>query len=236
MEVPTLSVVLPTYNERDNIGPLIQAILAHAPEPMGIWVVDDDSPDGTWEVVAALAQEDPRVHLVHRTEERGLTTAIAAGIAASDGEVVVWMDCDFSMPPEAVPRLVEALGQADVALGSRYVPGGRDEGHSWMARAFSRIINGFASLLLGWGVRDYTSGFIAARREVLERIPLQGDYGEYCIDLLYRAQRMGFRVVEVPYTCEERASGESKTGANALDYVRRGWKYVWTVVRLRFGG
>ena len=229
----TVSVVLPTYNERDNIGPLIQALLSQVREPVEVWVVDDDSPDGTWQVVQALAEEDPRVHLLRRVGERGLTSAIAAGIAASRGDMVVWMDCDFSMPPEAVPHLVAALEGADVAVGSRYVRGGRDVGHSWMARAFSRAINLFASLLLGWGVRDYTSGFIAARRGVLERIPLRGDYGEYCIDLLYRAQRAGYRVVEIPYTCTERASGESKTGANALDYLRRGWKYVWTVLRLR---
>jgi dolichol-phosphate mannosyltransferase len=231
--VVTVSVVLPTYNERDNIGPLIQALLSQVREPVEVWVVDDDSPDGTWQVVQALAEEDPRVHLLRRVGERGLTSAIAAGIAASRGDMVVWMDCDFSMPPEAVPHLVAALEGADVAVGSRYVRGGRDVGHSWMARAFSRAINLFASLLLGWGVRDYTSGFIAARRGVLERIPLRGDYGEYCIDLLYRAQRAGYRVVEIPYTCTERASGESKTGANALDYLRRGWKYVWTVLRLR---
>lgn len=233
--MPTVSVVLPTYNERDNIGPLIQALLAQVQEPVEVWVVDDDSPDGTWQVVQALAEEDPRVHLLRRVGERGLTSALAAGIAASRGEVVVWMDCDFSMPPEVVPPLVAALEGAGVAVGSRYVRGGQDVGHSWMARAFSWAINLFASLLLGWGVRDYTSGFIAARREVLERIPLQGDYGEYCIDFLYRAQRAGYRVVEIPYTCAERASGESKTGANVLDYLRRGWKYVWTVLRLRLG-
>lgn len=233
--MPTVSVVLPTYNERDNIVPLIQAILLHTQHPTEVWVVDDDSPDGTWQVVQGMAAKDPRVHLLRRVDERGLTSAIAAGIAASRGDVVVWMDCDFSMPPEVVPQLVAALEKADVAVGSRYVCGGRDVGHSPMARAFSRAINLFASLLLGWGVRDYTSGFIAARREVLERIPLRGDYGEYCIDLLYRAQRAGYRVVEIPYTCVERAGGESKTGANVLDYLRRGWKYVWTVLRLRLG-
>ncbi|MBC7222873.1 MAG: polyprenol monophosphomannose synthase [Anaerolineae bacterium] len=231
----TVSVVLPTYNERDNIVPLIQAILLHAQHPTEVWVVDDDSPDGTWQVVQEMAARDPRVHLLRRVGERGLTSAIAAGIAASQGDVVVWMDCDFSMPPEVVPQLAAALDEADVAVGSRYVRGGRDVGHSGMARAFSWGINLFASLLLGWGVRDYTSGFIAARREVLTRIPLRGDYGEYCIDLLYRAQKAGYRVVEIPYTCVERASGESKTGANVLDYLRRGWKYIWTVLRLRLG-
>lgn len=233
--MPTVSVVLPTYNERDNIAPLIRAILTHAQEPTEVWVVDDDSPDGTWQVVAEMARADPRVHLVHRTNERGLTTAIATGIAASQGDVVAWMDCDFSMPPQVLPQLVAALEGADLAVGSRHVPGGADVGHSWTARTFSRAINRFASLLLGGGVRDYTSGFIAARRGVLERIALQGDYGEYCIDLLARAQRLGFRVVEVPYTCAERASGKSKTGAHALDYVRRGWRYVWTVLRLCWG-
>ncbi len=93
-------------------------------------------------------------------------------------------------------------------------------------------INTFASILLGWGVRDYTSGFVAARRSVFEKIHLRGDYGEYCIDLLGRAQRLGFRVEEVPYVCGSRLHGESKTGANVRDYLRRGWKYVVTVVKL----
>ncbi|NLE76331.1 MAG: polyprenol monophosphomannose synthase [Chloroflexi bacterium] len=234
MQRVNVSVVLPTYNEAENIGPLTLAILAHLTDPVEVWVVDDDSPDGTWGVVANLAAQDPRVRLLRRTDARGLTSAISAGIAASSGDVVVWMDCDFSMPPEVIPQLVYALRTgADVALGSRYVPGGGDVGHSWMARAFSWTINAFAALLLGWGVRDYTSGFVAARREVLERIPLQGDYGEYCIDLLHRAQRLGYQVEEIPYTCVTRASGESKTGANALDYLRRGWKYVRTILQLR---
>jgi dolichol-phosphate mannosyltransferase len=101
-----------------------------------------------------------------------------------------------------------------------------------MARAFSVTINAFASLLLGWGVRDYTSGFVAARRSVFDRIRLQGDYGEYCVDLLARAQMLGLRVDEVPYVCGARFSGESKTGGNPLDYIRRGRKYVWTVLDL----
>jgi len=143
------------------------------------------------------------------------------------------MDCDLAMPPEVIPALLERLRNgADIALGSRYVPGGSDPGHSLQARAFSIVINTLASLLLGWGVRDYTSGFVAARRRVFERIKLEGDYGEYCIDLLARAQMMGMRVVEVPYTCGARLSGESKTGANMTDYLRRGWKYVLTVLRL----
>lgn len=230
-----VSVVLPTYNERDNIGLLIHALLEHLDDiPTEIIVVDDDSPDGTWQVVAEMAEADERVRLLRRTEERGLTSAIAAGINQAVGDMVVWMDCDFSMPPEVVPQLVAAVdGGHDLALGSRYVQGGRDVGHSLTGRAFSWTINFFASLFLGWAVRDYTSGFIAARRQVFEQITLQGDYGEYCIDLLFRAQRFGFRLKEIPYECVPRHTGESKTAENAWGYVRRGTNYVVTILRLR---
>jgi len=232
-----LTVVLPTYNERDNIIPLIERALAALAEyDAEMLVVDDDSPDGTWQAVAELAGRDARVRLIRRTQERGLTTAIAAGISNARGDQVAWMDCDLSMPPEDLPRLAAALqAGADIAAGSRYLPGGRDVGHSWMALAFSRTINLSASLLLGQRITDYTSGFIMARRRVFDRINLRGDYGEYCIDLLYRAARAGFRVVEVPYVCVPREAGESKTATNMLGYLGRGWKYVVTVLRLRLG-
>jgi dolichol-phosphate mannosyltransferase len=231
-----VSVVLPTFNERDNIGPLIHALLRCLDRvPAEVIVVDDDSPDGTWQIVAEMAEQDARVRLLHRVGERGLTSAIVAGIAQARGELVVWMDCDFSMPPEVVPRLVAAVDQGyDLGVGSRYVRGGRDAGHSWLGRAFSRTINFYASLLLGWQVRDYTSGFIAARRQVFDLVTLRGDYGEYCIDLLYRARRHGLRIKEIPYECVPRERGESKTAVDLWGYLRRGRKYVATVLRLRF--
>lgn len=233
-----VSVVLPTYNERDNIGPLIEAII-EAMEKSGkmapeIIVVDDDSPDGTWQVVEEIAAKNPHVRLIHRTAERGLTSAIATGIAQAKGEIVVWMDCDFSMPPELIPELVATLEGADLAVGSRYVRGGMDVGHSLAGRLFSRAINFFASLFLDFSIKDYTSGFLAVRREVFERMDLRGDYGEYCIDLLYRAKKAGFRIKEIPYRCVPRRAGESKTAPNLMGYFRRGWKYVLTILRLRF--
>jgi len=232
----SLTVILPTYNERDNVPLLIDGILRHVREPVHVLVVDDDSLDGTWQVVAEIAARDSRVHLLRRTTERGLTSAIWAGIRAADTDAVSWMDCDLAMPPETIPALLARLeAGADLAVGSRYVPGGKDVGHSLLARAFSVTINLFAALLLGWRVRDYTSGFIAARRAVFDRITLQGDYGEYCIDLLARAQRLGLRVEEVPYVCGARLSGESKTATNMLGYLRRGWKYVVTILRLAAG-
>ena len=232
----SLTVILPTYNERENIPILIAGILASVHTPVKVLVVDDNSPDGTWQVVREIAAEEPRVQLLHRTTERGLTSAIWAGIQVADSDAVSWMDCDLAMPPETIPLLLDRLNAgADVAIGSRYVRGGKDVGHSFMARAFSITINTFASLLLGWGVRDYTSGFVAARRPVFDKIHLQGDYGEYCIDLLGRAQRLGLRVQEVPYICGSRLHGESKTGADIGDYLRKGWKYVVTVLKLAIG-
>jgi dolichol-phosphate mannosyltransferase len=229
----SLTVILPTYNERDNIPVLIEGVLRHVRPPVQVLVVDDNSPDGTWQVAEETAERDGRVRVLRRTDERGLTSAIWAGIRAADTDAVSWMDCDLAMPPEVIPALLERLeAGADIALGSRYVPGGKDVGHSLLARAFSVTINLFASLLLGWRVRDYTSGFIAARRAVFERIFLRGDYGEYCIDLLARAQFMGLRVAEVPYVCGARLSGESKTATNVMGYLRRGWKYVVTILRL----
>jgi dolichol-phosphate mannosyltransferase len=238
--------VLPTYNERENIGPLIEGILANAVTPHLVLVVDDNSPDGTWQVVETIAARtnlpgERRVVLHRRIGEKGLTSAIQCGIDLAiytfGADVVTWMDCDLSMPPQDVPKLVNALLEhdADVAVGSRWVPGGADVAHGVMARSLSLIINGFAVLVLGSQVHDYTSGFIAARAQVLRQIRLRGDYGEYCIDLLGRAVRAGFGVREVPYRCVPRTAGDSKTGANLWDYLSKGRKYVAAIWALRVG-
>jgi dolichol-phosphate mannosyltransferase len=139
------------------------------------------------------------------------------------------------MPPSDIPKLVRAIVEegADMAVGSRWIPGGDDVAHGRMARTLSWVINHFAILLLGNQVHDYTSGFVAGRAGVFQAIRLQGDYGEYCIDLLGRATRMGFRLQEVPYLCVPRTAGESKTGANLWDYLVKGRKYVTTIWRLR---
>jgi dolichol-phosphate mannosyltransferase len=235
-----VSVVFPTYNEKDNIGPLIEEVLHHTPAETEIIVVDDDSPDGTWQVVQAMQARLPNLRLIHRTTERGLTSALRAGIAAAEGAVIVWSDCDFSMPPAKVDDLLaEIAAGADVAVGSRFVEGGgvriiHGSGDTLMAYLMSRTLNGFIRRVLGRGFHDYTSGFIAARREVLRRIPLQGGYGEYFIDLIYRARKLGFKIVESPYLCVERRSGVGKTGQKFGDFIRKGWRYVWLTVKLRF--
>ncbi len=234
---PKISIVLPTFNEAGNIEPLIDRTL-HAlgdyPGGLEVVVVDDNSPDGTWQLVAAKAKTDPRVRLIHRTTENGLTSAISRGIREARGQWVGWMDCDLSMPPEDWPRLAEGLAQgAGMAVGSRYVPGGGDVAHSFTGRLFSRIINVYAGILLEWSIKDYTSGFILGRKEIFDTIELQGDYGEYCIDMLYRAKRAGYTIREMPYLCVPREAGESKTATDVWGYLRRGVNYVKTVWRLR---
>ncbi|MCC6455692.1 MAG: polyprenol monophosphomannose synthase [Caldilineaceae bacterium] len=243
MSQPLVCTVLPTYNERANIGPLIEGILAHAITPHLVLVVDDNSPDGTGEVVEEMmarhnTPEVTRVLLLRRVGEKGLTSAIQAGIDAAidthGAAIVTWMDCDLSMPPADVPRLVQVvLEGADMAVGSRWVPGGADIAHGLMARSLSWVINAAATLLISRQMRDYTSGFIAARAPLLQALRLQGDYGEYCIDLLGRALRAGYQVREVPYICVPRNAGESKTGVNLWDYLVKGRKYVATIWRLR---
>lgn len=240
--------ILPTFNERENISQLIERLIASVPAPYLAIVIDDNSPDRTWEVVETLASRYDRdpdnesfgsgVILIRRIEERGLTSAIQRGINEAintyGAEIVTWMDCDLSMPPEDVSKLIEAIRQekADVAVGSRWIPGGGDIAHSRMARILSWIINHFAIFLLGSQVHDYTSGFIAARCEALKQIPLRGSYGEYCIDFLGRAACFGYRLVEVPYMCVPRVSGESKTGLNLWDYLDKGRNYVATIWQL----
>lgn len=226
------SVILPTYNERENITSLIRDILEEV-NPAEIIVVDDDSPDRTWEVVENLG--DPRVRLIRRIRERGLTSAIKTGIAASTGDVVIWMDCDFSMPPSIIPELLRAVEGSDIAVGSRYTGNGRDNRDSLRERIGSWAINRLARFFLDPSINDYTSGFVAARKEIFSSgIELRGDYGEYCIDLLYSARRKGFSVREIPYICITRRHGESKTATGLFRYIKRGMGYISTILRSRF--
>jgi dolichol-phosphate mannosyltransferase len=231
-----VSVVLPTYNEAGNIHPLILALLRCLPEASEIVVVDDDSPDLTWQVVEDFSRKDSRVRVIRRIGRRGLTTALQEGIEASRGKYVFWMDCDFSQPPEKISELLRGLENHDIVVASRYVSGGAEKGHSKLGSFLSQMICLFASRILSPAIRDYTSGYVGTRKEILKAIPLEGDYGEYCIGFLYRAHKKGYHILEIPYTCLPRRSGESKTATNLRGYIRRGRKYIMTVLKLRFQG
>jgi len=230
----TASVVLPTYNEREVIVGMVAEIL-EAVGDVEVLVVDDDSPDRTWEIVDSAFADDGRAHALRRVGRRGLPSAIAEGIDATKGDVVVWMDADGSMPADVIPQLVAATANADVAVASRYATGGRDARDSSARILASRAINSFGTLSLGGPVRDWTSGFVAARRSALQRVPIRPDhaYGDYCIDFLHRACRQGLRVVEVPYTCVERRAGTTKTSPSLRRFTALGLRYVHTIRRLR---
>ena len=235
-EAVRLSVVLPTFNESSNVLPLIDRIgQALGAVEHEVVVIDDDSPDGTAALVEARAAADPRVRVVRRVGVRGLRSAIQEGIDRSRGAAVAWMDCDLSMPPELLPGMLDALAAgADVVVGSRYVPGGADaRADVPVHRVFSWTLNAAVRAVLGGAVRDYTSGFVCAARPVLDAIRLHGDYGEYCIDLLHRARRAGYRIVELPYRNTPRVAGESKTGPTVAGLLRRGWPYVTVTLQLR---
>lgn len=233
------SVILPTYNEKENIGPLIHDIFLYAGEDAEVIVVDDDSPDGTWKVVDGLAKNQDRIRLLRRIDKKGLTSALNDGIAMAKGDIVVWMDCDFSMPPGKIKDLLDKIDQGyDAAVASRFVKGGgveiiTESQDGVLAFLLSKALNRFIQLILGFSFKDYTSGFIALKKTLLERISLKGDYGEYFICLIYRSKKMGFKVAEIPYLNRARHAGVSKTGTNVFQYVRRGIKYIWVTLRLK---
>jgi dolichol-phosphate mannosyltransferase len=239
----SLLVVIPTYNERDNLEPLLARLHAAVPQAHAL-VVDDGSPDGTGELADKLAADDPRVRVLHRPAKAGLGAAYLAGFAAAlEGgyAVVVEMDADGSHAPEDLPALLAALtgangGEgADVVLGSRYVRGGQVLNWPAYRNWISRGGNLYSRLALGVSIRDITGGYRVFRREVLATLPLAEVASEgYCfqVDLAWRALQAGFRVVEVPITFTERERGASKM-SNAI-VVEAFWKVTqWGIERHR---
>jgi len=242
-KIGLVSVILPTYNERENIVPLIEAIHAAITQPHEIIVVDDNSPDGTSQAVQAYLEENLALYLRLETRltDRGLTKSLRRGIELAKGDVVFWMDCDFSMPPEKIPALLKKIEEGSmIAVGSRFIAGGQAkqlEGgemkqESALVIALSSGLNWLTRALLYSRFYDYTSGFIAIRREVLNTISLRGDYGEYFMDLMVRAIKKGYSFVEIPYVCVPRKAGESKTGTSLSQIFKRGTKYLWALGRL----
>jgi dolichol-phosphate mannosyltransferase len=209
-------VCLPTYNERENLEPMLRALDGVLGPDDRVLVIDDDSPDGTGELADRLAAELGFLDVLHRPEKEGLGPAYLAGfrLALDAGaELIVEIDCDFSHDPLDLPRLLTAADEADVVLGSRYVPGGGIENWGLVRRAISAGGSLYARLLLGVPVRDLTGGFKVFRRAVLEAIPLDRVRSRgyaFQIELTYRALRRGFRVEEVPIRFADRAVGGSK--------------------------
>jgi dolichol-phosphate mannosyltransferase len=221
-------IVLPTYREADNVEPMIRALRAVAPAAHVV-VVDDASPDGTGLLADRIAAADPRVEVVHRAAKRGIGPAYLAGFdhaLARGAGALVELDCDFSHDPATVPRLLEALDAgADLALGSRYVTGGRVENWTAWRRFASRAACTYARALLRVPVRDLTTGCKAFRAPALEAIDFRSARSRgyaFQVELTYRALRAGLRVTELPITFRERREGESKlSGTVALEAAWR---------------
>lgn len=226
-------VVVPTYDEAEGIVPLLDAVLGAAGQ-VDILVVDDGSPDGTADLVRAHPCFGGRVRLLERASKDGLGAAYRAGFSwalEAGYDVVVQMDADFSHPPERVPALLRALDDADVAVGSRYVAGGRIEDWARIRRMISRVGNRYVRIVLGLGVHDATAGFKAFRRDALLQIAATASESNgYCfqVENTWRASRLGMRIVEVPITFSERRTGVSKmSGAIVREAMLRvlGWRW-----------
>jgi dolichol-phosphate mannosyltransferase len=227
-----VSIVLATFNERENILDTIDGVFQHVPEPVEVIVVDDDSPDQTWKLVADRA--DPRVKLIRRTAARGLASAFLRGIIESTGEIVGWMDADMCMPPRMLPGMIEDLREFDLVIGSRYVEGAQDD-RARLRVLSSRMINGFASFWLGHGIKDYDSGFVVLRRSVFDRVlPIPTGYGEYFIEFIYGCCRKGLKLKEVPYVFKDRAKGVSKSAPSLYRFFKLGLQYVIRIIEARF--
>lgn len=229
-------IVVPTYNEAENIDDLVAGIRRALPEAHVLFV-DDASPDGTAERVRAQQDRNPGlVHLVEREGKKGMGTAYLAGFAWAlerDYDAIIEMDADLSHDPRALPTLIGLLSDADVVIGSRYVPGGRTEDWSRLRMAISRFGSFYARVILGLSIRDLTGGFNVWKRRVLETLSLDQVRSEgysFQIELKLRAARAGFRLVETPIVFVDRRAGQSKMswGIVAEAIVRVWW--------LRLGG
>jgi dolichol-phosphate mannosyltransferase len=228
---PRISIVLATYNERENIVDTIQSIFEHVKDPVEVIVVDDDSADQTWQLVESLG--DPRVVVIRRVDTRGLASAFNRGIIESRGEIVGWMDADMCMPPSMLPAMVDKLNEHDIVVGSRYAQGGKDD-RAPLRVISSRLINGLAGLVLGYGIKDYDSGFVVLRRTVFNKVSIiPTGYGAYFMEFLYTCRKKGLTVYEMPYVFRDRAKGISKSAPSIFKFFKTGMQYVIRIFTAR---
>lgn len=229
--VPEVSVVLPCYNERDNIGPLVDRLLdVLSAKAVEILIVDDNSPDGTAELVRRKFAEDPRIRLIVRSTNRGLANSVREGIEAATGKIVVVMDTDFNHSPDDVPLMCHIAERVDMVVGSRFIFGG---GMPNRSRYFaSYVYNLFMRLVLGTRMDDNLSGFFAAPKASLSQLDFNKiffGYGDYFFRLLLKSQERRFRHVQVPVLYGVRRAGVAKTRIFGifLEYTREVLRVVW---------
>jgi dolichol-phosphate mannosyltransferase len=255
----SLTVILPTLNERENLEYLIPQVLSlasieHAPR-ISVLVVDDGSTDGSGEFVRSISSHDARVSLIERIGIASLPASISEGVNACNSDFVAWLDADGSMPISHLEKMwfSSRTHGYDLVIGSRFVKGGgfkgmnevgkttpiqfarnlKDSEDSFLAVILSRGLNYILRMTLPCGVHDLTSGFILVKRSSLLETKIEGAYGDYCPSLIYELVKKNLRTVELGYVCLPRRFGSSKTGANLIDYIKRGLPYITRSVKTR---
>lgn len=212
----SILIVLPTYNERQNVEALVMAVSRYL--QADFLIVDDNSPDGTGQLADQLSRQHKHVHVLHRTRKEGLGPAYIAGFQwglARSYQLIVEMDCDFSHPPWDLPRLVHRTGTADLAVGSRYVPGGGTENWDGRRRLISKLGNSYVRFFLGSSIHDWTGGFRCFRHELLANMDLGSVRAKgyvFQVEMAWRACRLGAKISEIPIRFSDRAQGQSKLG------------------------
>ncbi|HCI04098.1 TPA: hypothetical protein DE059_04185 [Candidatus Peribacteria bacterium] len=257
METNKISIILPTYNEKDNIVVLIEEITKELEDrDYEIIVVDDNSPDGTSDKVEEAMRRFRKLRLLTRTSNRGLVPSVKDGIKMSAGNVCIWMDADLSMSPSLIKQIERRINLgADLVLGSRYIPGGGMKGadisggktsffrlwknlyhseDSYMSAMISKYGNKLLRLILHDSINDYSSGYFGVKREVLETIELHGGVVDYCITLVYKAKSKGLNIVEIPMRLAPRKKGISKTSSTLIGILSVAFQCYKTALKLKF--
>jgi len=227
-----VSIIIPTYNESENIIQVLKSIGEHLPEDIAVeaLVVDDNSPDGTGKIVEDYINDTQNgtgyaIEVIHRKSKSGLSSAILDGIQHSTGETVVVMDSDFSHPPKIIPQLIEEIktSKCDIVIASRFVPGGAINGWSTKRKLISKTAKGIAKAGLGVNESDPMSGFFAFKRKILDGIKFDAIGYKMLLEILVKTK--GAKVKEIPYTFTDRTRGSSKLDSSTMfDYVKSVWK------------
>ena len=229
-EKMNVSVLIPTYNEEGNISKLITAIqnvFSESKIEGEIIVIDDNSPDGTWKIVRDLERGNKNLKLVKREKRMGIASALLEGAKISKNELVLTMDADFSHHPHVIPQMLSMKGEGNIVIGSRYLRGK-------MKAPFLRILSGllmniFANTFLNLKIKDSTGGFLVLEKNLLKKLHLESRGGEYSIELLSKARKLGYDMVEIPIVYNYREAGKSKTSL-----MEDGIRYIKRILKLRF--
>jgi dolichol-phosphate mannosyltransferase len=227
-----LSVIIPTFNEKDNIIPLVKAIIKFV-NPKEIIVVDDNSKDKTGQIASQYFDRNKCVKVIVNKTYQGLTRSLNIGISVSNCKVISWMDADFSHPPNILGKMYKSINYHDAVIGSWFINGGKDERKNKIEILRSGIINGICRIVLSNKITAFTSGFIMIKKDIFNKYRLTGDYGEYFIHLSCYLIKNNYKVEEVPFVCKPRQSGIAKTSPNIVVFIIRGIKYLVMIIKSR---